>query len=109
MSILRHEKKKKPPLERNLENRCRKYAKAQGWLLRKMNGLGFRSWCDRLLIPPSSKGVVQPVLWCEFKRKGKHPTLAQENHHGDLRLRGQHVYVVNDFDTFVSILKWFNK
>lgn len=108
-SARRRKRKPRQKLERTLEKRCRAYARKKKWLLRKMNGLGFRSWCDRLLIPPPSKGVEQPVLWIEFKRKNKEPTVSQEHHHLELRLRGQHVHVVDDFDDFVRILKEFNK
>jgi hypothetical protein len=88
--------------EARLEKRCVKYARDAGWLARKMNGLGFVSWCDRVFIPPPEN--TSAVLWVEFKRKGKTASEKQAAHHVDLRARGQRVHVVDDFEQFKTVL-----
>lgn len=95
--------KKDRPLERVLESRCVKFARTRGWLARKMNGLGYVSWCDRLFIPPR-KTLDPVVVWVEFKRLGDKPTKLQTLHHKELRARGQHVFVVDNFIDFVNVI-----
>lgn len=93
-----------PILERNIENRCVKYARKHGWLARKMNGLGYVSWCDRLFIPPKKTGGGF-VLWVEFKVPGKQLTALQQHHHKDMLAREQYIHVVWTFEDFVTLLK----
>lgn len=82
---------KKPKiLEATIENAVVKYAKARGFQARKMNGLGFRSWPDRLFIGNDCS------FWVEFKRPGATTTSAQDHQLEVLRNMGQHVYVVDD-------------
>ncbi len=94
--------KPKLELERVIEARCLRHAKRLGWTSRKMNGLGFRAWPDRLLIPPRRSRL--PVLWIEFKRVGEHPTPLQRKLHKDLRARGQRVHVIDNLQEFVRVL-----
>lgn len=63
----------KPELESAIENRVVRWAKDRGWRVRKMNGLGDRSWPDRLFVGP---GVM---AFIEFKRKGEEPTELQSD------------------------------
>lgn len=95
-------------LERDLERRCVRLAKRRyGLLTRKMNGLGFRSWCDRLLLPPKGARIGAPVLWIEFKREGEEPSAKQALHHRELTARGQEVRVVDSEEQFERLVKRF--
>lgn len=85
MSIL-----KRPTLERHIEEPCVRRAKKIGLVIRKMNGLGFRSWPDRLFI-----GLKRRV-WVEFKAPGETPTDAQKLMHKILRACGEEVYVIDN-------------
>lgn len=99
--------KPKPELERVIEKRCDKYAKGLGWTSRKMNGLGFRNWCDRLYVPPEQRGRMcgaRRVLWVEFKKVGEQPTEAQADHHDEMRRRGQDVHVIDNLDDFKRLI-----
>lgn len=78
-----------PPKEKNIENAVVKYAKANDCLARKMNGLGFRSWPDRLFVGPSGL-----CLWVEFKRPGGKVTPLQEAFHLEMLARNVIVHVV---------------
>lgn len=87
--------------EATVEGRAVEFAKARGWLARKMNGLGYAHWPDRLFVPPASSGCS---FWVEFKRVGQDTTFAQSDLIADLRSRGERVYVVRRFDEFETIL-----
>jgi len=63
-----------------------------------MNGLGFRSWPDRLALKP---GVARP-LWVEFKRLGETPTDAQRENHALLRALGQKIVVCDTYEAAVE-------
>lgn len=90
--------------EASVEERAVDYAKARGWLARKMNGLGYRSWPDRLFIPRvRASHELLDTLWVEFKRRGEDPTPLQAAMHRDLRQRGQLVVVVDAFEDFQKI------
>jgi hypothetical protein len=97
-------RKPKPPLERNVEKRANRYAKRKGMISRKMNGLGFRSWSDRLYLPPKGSRPSAPVLWVEFKRLGKDLTVAQAEHHQELEERGQERHVVRTLEEFKNVV-----
>lgn len=90
-------------LEASVENRCVAEMKALGWLGRKMNGMGYKSWPDRLFIPPKKKPKLKP-FWVEFKRLGQKPTALQALMHEDLRSRGETVYVIDNYEDFTRIL-----
>lgn len=95
--------------ETKIEQRCIAHAKALGWTSRKMNGLGFRAWPDRLFVPRRhSKRYRLRAFWVEFKRPGKGPTPAQAQMHLDLRERGETVYVCDDLDGFGDIIARHN-
>lgn len=86
--------------ERVAENNNLAYAKKRGLICRKMNGLGFRDWPDRLFI---GKGVI---FWIEYKVRGKGPTPNQAKLHEVLRGWGQHVYVVDDKNVGREIINY---
>lgn len=101
-------KKPRKELERKIEKRCDKRAKERGWQSRKMNGLGFNHWPDRLYLMPMKRkanGVKpQGVLWVEFKRVGEEPTEGQGDMHRELRARGQRVEVIDNLHDFEELL-----
>jgi len=86
-------KKEKPELEAKVEQRFCRQAHKQGWLTRKLNGMGARNWHDQLVVAP---GVVCLI---EFKRPGLKCKLApgQEVHHEECRALGiGHLSLVTD-------------
>lgn len=78
-----------------------RYVRQRGWLARKMNGLGFRAWPDRLFIPLSKK---LRSFWVEFKREGEEPTVLQTKIHQMLRTRGERVEVIDNYDDFIKLI-----
>lgn len=111
-------KRKHERSEKSIEQACVKMAKAKNWESRKMNGLGFRDWPDRLFIPPPFKNFrstygfgasrVLPKgerFWVEFKRKGKEPTPSQWKRINDLRARGECVNVIDNVEIFKEVLR----
>jgi hypothetical protein len=96
--------------EASVEESCRRYAHDRGWTSRKMNGMGFRSWPDRLFLPPrAARGEQLPWtgarFWVEFKRPGKEPTPDQARMHRELRARGETVYVLSDRQGFIRVFE----
>lgn len=97
--------KKREQLEGSIEESCRTYAKERGWDSRKMNGLGFRDWPDRLFIPPVVRRRRQrSSFWVEFKKPGEVPTPSQATKIALLRARGEEVYVLDNRDDFIKVL-----
>lgn len=102
--------------EASLESRCVAHAKRLGWLSRKMSGLGFVAWPDRLFIPPKPKmlkgritrTLVTKVFFVEFKRRGELLTPGQREMRSDLTARGQLVYDVDTFDGFLNVFARFH-
>jgi len=82
-----------PLLEKDVENKVVRYAKEQGCLVRKMNGLGARNWPDRLFVSPSGR-----IWFCEFKAPGKRvdKDSAQGLFIHELQVRKVTCYEVND-------------
>lgn len=96
--------------ESRLEHNCNRYArKKYGITTRKMNGLGFAGWPDRVYPLPNER-----ILWVEFKkpgklarakRKGERPTTdGQHGVHKLLKKMGQNVKVIDDERIFRGIL-----
>lgn len=95
--------REQPPkaLERNLEAYCDKYAKeVYGCKSRKMNGMGFADWPDRVYLTKSGK-----TLWIEFKRFGEGPTPNQAELHKWMREHGHTVKVVDRVKTFAQFFE----
>jgi hypothetical protein len=89
-------------LERDLEDAAVRYAHQElGFTSRKMNGLGFRAWPDRLFIWP--KGNRQEYV--EFKKVGEEPTVLQLQMHRLLRARGCVVHVVDNWVDFYAFVR----
>ena len=87
------------PLERDIEKKACKGIRALGGITRKMNGLGFRSWPDRLII---GNGFA---FWIEFKRPGEEPTPLQRKLHDQLGRMSQTVYVFDNAEQAVEIFR----
>ncbi len=79
--------RRRAPLERSIEGAATRHANELGFLHRKMNGAGFRSWPDRMFIGPGA------VFFIEFKRRGLPPTPQQAWLHEILRAAGHRVHV----------------
>lgn len=74
--------------EKSTENAVVRYVKAEwGILSRKMNGMGFNSWPDRMFMLPLAPFFI------EFKREGEVPTPLQTDTHTWLRSLGYEVEV----------------
>lgn len=97
--------RKKRILESRIERACVDRAKELGWAARKMNGLGFRSWPDRLFIPPRGKASALESIWVEFKKPGEVPTPDQARMHEDLRARGELVFVFDNRHAFFEFIE----
>lgn len=98
------------PLEGKIEDDSRIHARDLGWDSRKMNGLGYNAWPDRLFIPPVKKkkrpfADDRRPFWVEFKRKDEVPTPTQDRKIKELRSRGETVYVIDNFVSFKKVLE----
>ena len=78
-------------LEKTIEAAVVNYAKKKGCLVRKMNGLGARSWPDRLFLGPSGR-----CCWIEFKTPNGKLTPLQGQLHEKMFAMGHKIYVVRD-------------
>ena len=77
---------------RDVENPVVRWWKSLGLLpSRKMNGLGYRSWPDRIFPIPGGR-----PFWIEFKKPGAEPTPLQENFHKLMREQGYDIEVHSD-------------
>lgn len=94
--------KRKRVLESTVEGAVLKFAKKNGCLIRKMNGLGFNSWPDRLFIHRDSGRSA----WIEFKRPDEEPTGAQFEMLLDLAAAGQNVAW---FDDALEAIEWLQR
>jgi hypothetical protein len=104
--VKRWRKPKTEPKESNLEEACRTFAHDRSWVTRKMNGFGFRSWPDRLFLPPERKKRMR--FWVEFKRPGEESTPDQKRIQKTLRLRGEKVYEIDSKKEFISVFNRHN-
>ena len=91
----------KQVLERTIENRVVKLAKERwGIISRKMNGMGFNSWPDRMFLIPNGR-----PLFIEFKRPGNVVTPDQAALHVRLRSAGYDVSVCDDAEQALIIIR----
>lgn len=81
--------RREPRLEAGIEASVDGHAVEIGWLSRKLNGEGYRSWPDRMYVGPR-----RARFYIEYKRPGHEPTPLQDLMHAILRLAGETVYVV---------------
>ena len=88
-------------LESSIERAVCDHAKHRGVLTRKLDGMGHRSWPDRMLL---CRGRI---IFIEFKRKGEAPTPLQAACHKQLTENGFQVYVVDDVRWGKSLVSEF--
>lgn len=84
--------------ESPLEKRCVKYAKSEGWIVRKVVYAGRKGAPDRWHLKKGRWVLI------ELKDLDKEPTEIQEREHYRLRAAGAFVYVVDTFDQYKAIL-----
>jgi hypothetical protein len=94
--------RKPKQLEGSIEKKCCDDARALKVVGRKMNGMGFAAWPDRLFICPPKNKITH--FWVEFKRPDEGPTPLQRHVHRDLRRRGQLVFVIDNRHDFEKLL-----
>jgi hypothetical protein len=82
-------------MEKHIEMRSRKYVESKGGKLYKWVSPGNNGMPDRILILP-----FRPVVFIEFKDKGKKPSPLQLIRHEELRALGQIVLVLDNFIDF---------
>ena len=78
-------------LEKQIEAAVCEYAKAKGLLAYKFTSPSRMAVPDRLFIMPGGT-----MFFCEFKREGAKPTVAQEREHLKLRQSKVSVFVVDN-------------
>ena len=78
-------------LEKQIESAVCEYAKAKGLLAYKFTSPSRMAVPDRLFIMPGGT-----MFFCEFKREGAKPTVAQEREHHRLRQHNVNVFVVDN-------------
>lgn len=85
-------------LEKSIEAAVNAKVRARGVVNKKMNGLGSRSWPDRMYLYGGR------VCFIEFKMQGKKATPLQEMCHKDLGKLGFSVAVVSDVGAGVDFV-----
>jgi len=90
----------KTVLEKDIENRFVKEAKKLGCITRKLNGMGYNSWPDRLILVPG--GVT---LFFEFKRPGEHLRPAQAELHLQADTIGHTWYTFDSWEIAIAIVR----
>ena len=78
-------------LEKEIERKVCDYAKSKGVLAYKFTSPARHAVPDRLFIAPDGT-----VWFCEFKREGQKPTVAQEREHQRLRQQKINVFVIDN-------------
>lgn len=87
-------------IERDLEAAIPDLTRRYDYLVLKLNVKGRKGWPDRLFV-----GRNAAVFFVELKSKGEQPEPIQMHIHKILRERGMKVFVVDDYDTLVNVLK----
>ena len=78
-------------------------AKKNGWFVRKVEWVGHVGAPDRVFI----RGGL--VLWVEFKAPGKKPRPTQVLEHEQMTKHGARVFVVDDVDAGLRLLKAYEE
>lgn len=81
-------------LERDVESRCKEWARGRGWWVRKFASPANRS------VPDDVFGKEGRVIWVEFKRPGEKPTELQVEEHAKMRAAGLDVRVFDSVESF---------
>ena len=87
-------KRRRTPNEASVERTFLKLMKEMQCETRKMNGLGFADWPDRLVFSPFDNDVR--TVWVELKRPGGTTSPGQDSRIAWLRERGHEVLVSED-------------
>lgn len=91
--------RKKKVLERNVERAVVAHAQKSGCLVRKMNGLGYRGWPDRLFITEHGRH-----FYIEFKRPGEKMTEHQHQIIEELNRRGISAYCTDNVSDGLALV-----
>jgi hypothetical protein len=97
--MVQRTRKKRKVLERNIEGKFVKEARALGCLCRKINGLGYASWPDQMVLCPGGK-----VLLIEFKRPDEELTEAQADLHSEALKIGHKWYWFDNWEDALNLL-----
>ena len=84
-------------LESSVEKKVVAWAKRNDYLCRKMNGMGYNGWPDRLLISKSGT-----IIWVELKRTTGKLSELQERLIDTLRNYGQNVIIAYGYEDFLK-------
>lgn len=84
--------------EKDIEGRAKERARRKGWYVRKFTSPSQRSVPDDIFIKNGA------VVFGEFKRPGKKPTMPQAEEHRKLRAAGVEVLVLDDADDAIQQL-----
>ncbi|AFB84022.1 endonuclease [Hafnia phage Enc34] len=87
--------------ESKVEKESCEYAMALGWWVSKYTAPGKKAVPDRLFI---RDGIV---VFVEFKRPTKVPTLQQVLRHKQMREKGANVFWVDNYEDFKKLIKSF--
>jgi hypothetical protein len=92
-------KRKKVVREADIENAFVRKIKELGCRTRKLNGMGFNSWPDRLILCPGGA-----VVFIEFKKPGEDLRPAQQQLHEDVGSIGHTWYTCDNVDDAMEIV-----
>lgn len=90
-------------LERDVEKRCKDWARDHGWWVRKFKSPGNRSVPDDIFakkFPGTSRKLA-----VEFKKLGKTSTDKQVEQQGLMRDAGWEVYEIDSYEKFVALFE----
>lgn len=90
--------------ERDIEGPSKRYARAQGWWVRKFKSPAHRSAPDDMFAKRKPNGRSQ-VFFVEFKATGEEPTELQLDEHEQMRTAGLTIYVCDNREWFREILE----
>lgn len=99
MNWLPRKNRKLDPLERDLENRVRRYAEKRGWLWIKFVSPGYAGVPDRIGIRRGR------VIFLELKKFGEVPEPHQLEVHKEMRAHGVEVFVCDNYEDAMEILR----
>lgn len=90
-------------LEKDVEKRCKDWARDHGWWVRKFKSPGNRSVPDDIFAK-KFLGTSRKVA-VEFKRFGKTSTDKQVEQQGLMRDAGWEVYEIDSYEKFVALFE----
>lgn len=90
----------KTVLEGDIEKRFVREAKKLGCMTRKLNGVGYRDWPDRLVMVPGGA-----IIFIEFKRPGEPLRESQASLHEDAAAIGHDWNVCDSWEHAINIVR----